>query len=450
MRISSRLSLLFLSIASAVFIVFAITIYLLSSNHRKHEFQERLEERLFITEQIFLEKESYTTTELQRITDQFLHTLTEETEEVVHIQADSTSAYKYDYPPEVQQKIMLEDSLFFEDGDYQGVSRIFHVKGENYIVIVTAVDRVGLQNLSYLKNIIILLLLIGIPVISVGSFAITKQAFSPLSKKIDRANTLSASNLHERLLVYNPNDEIGKLAVAFNKLLDRLEASFEAQKSFISNASHEIRNPLTAILGEAEVALSKSRTSEEYVQSLTTVMAEGEKLNATVTNLLQLSKIEANEESIKHTSIQFDEFLNEVKQVFDFIEPKNKMVLNISKAAGSSNYAIVGNKNLLKTALINLLDNACKFSENKNVDVTLTQVNNQVQLCIKDKGIGIAQSDLEKILNPFYRGKNAIAIKGSGIGLSLTSKIISLHRGTLEIESQIDLGTVILVKLPLV
>jgi signal transduction histidine kinase len=450
MRISSRLSLLFLSIASAVFIVFAITIYLLSSNHRKHEFQERLEERLFITEQIFLEKESYTTTELQRITDQFLHTLTEETEEVVHIQADSTSAYKYDYPPEVQQKIMLEDSLFFEDGDYQGVSRIFHVKGENYIVIVTAVDRVGLQNLSYLKNIIILLLLIGIPVISVGSFAITKQAFLPLSKKIDRANTLSASNLHERLLVYNPNDEIGKLAVAFNKLLDRLEASFEAQKSFISNASHEIRNPLTAILGEAEVALSKSRTSEEYVQSLTTVMAEGEKLNATVTNLLQLSKIEANEESIKHTSIQFDEFLNEVKQVFDFIEPKNKVVLNISKAAGTSNYAIVGNKNLLKTALINLLDNACKFSENKNVDVTLTQVNNQVQLCIKDKGIGIAQSDLEKILNPFYRGKNAIAIKGSGIGLSLTSKIISLHRGTLEIESQIDLGTVILVKLPLV
>ena len=240
------------------------------------------------------------------------------------------------------------------------------------------------------------------------------------------------------------------MAIAFNKLLDRLEASFDAQKSFIQNASHEIKNPLTSIMGEAEVILSKARTKDEYKESLNIILSESETLSSTVSNLLQLAKVTSGEENINFETIIFDEFLNEVKFSFDFINPDNQVNLNIFKTTKEKTYSISGNKNLLKTVIINLLDNACKFSSNGHVDILLSNDDEHLNLEIKDEGIGINSNDLNKITTPFYRGNNTIQIKGSGIGLSLCSKIINLHSGKIQIESQIDIGTTVHIKIPLI
>ncbi|MDH5475642.1 MAG: HAMP domain-containing histidine kinase [Cyclobacteriaceae bacterium] len=449
MKISTRLSATSSIIASSIFVIFGVTVYLFSSYYRKYDFQERLKERVVITEKIFLEKESFSPSELEKINDQFLHTLPEETEEVLLIQNEVLPIFEYNYPDEIKSEFIAQKTFNFEYSDIQGVSRIFQVKGKNYLVIVTAVDTIGLQNLSFLKNIIILLVLIGIPLIFIGSFVITKRALLPISKKINNANKISASNLHQRLRVYNPDDEIGKMAIAFNHLLDRLEESFDSQKSFISNASHEIKNPLTAIMGEAEIAMSKTRSNEEYLESLSIILKEAETLSATVNNLLQLSKVAANEENIKFETIQFDDFLNEIKRSYDFINPANKITLSIAHVKERQLFLILGNKNLLSTAILNLFDNACKFSSNGKVQVMLSISENQVILLIKDKGIGIDEIDIGKIMTPFYRGGNALKITGSGIGLSLSSKIMSIHHGTLEIKSKINVGTDVYVKLPI-
>ena len=448
MKISTRLPITFSIIASAIFIAFGLTVYLFSSNYRKHDFQERLKGRVVITEKIFLEKESFSATELKKITNQFLHTLPMETEEVVQINDNLAPIYKYEYPEEVKNKLPLSNTFSFEDSEIQGESRIFKVKGKNYLIIVTAVDQVGLQNLSFLKNIIILLVLLGIPLIFLASFIMARRALLPISKKIDKANTISASNLHQRLNVHNPDDELGKMAIAFNKLLNRLEASFEAQKLFIRNASHEIRNPLTAIMGEAEITNSKTRTTEEYQKSISTILSEAETLNSTVNNLLQLSKVEANEDKISYEPIHFEDFLIEIKKSFDFLNPKNKLLISIGNEG--VNDLISGNWNLLKTAILNLFDNACKFSSNNEVKVVLRKDKNELILTIKDTGIGIEKKDIERILIPFYRGNNVINTKGSGIGLSLSSKIIILHQGILKIQSDIGSGTEVQVILPLI
>lgn len=448
MKISTRLSVSSSSIASAIFILFGTTIYLFSSNYRAQVFQIRLKERVLITEKIFLEKESFSPQELEKITDQFLHTLPEETEEVILIQEDSMPDFKYNYPKNILADLAENDSIDFESKSMQGTSRIFQVKGKRYLIIVTAIDKVGFQYLSFLKNIIILSVLLGIPFVFLGTFIITKKALTPISKKIDKANSISASNLHQRLNVHSPTDELGKMAIAFNKLLDRLEESFEAQKAFIRNASHEIKNPLTAIMGEAEIALSKSRTNNEYIESLRIILTEAESLTHTVNNLLQLSKVTANEESIQFETIQLDQLLTEIKDGFDFINPDNQIVLEVDDKATNSDYKIQGNTNLLKTAIINLFDNACKFSLNGPVEVGLSRVNNQIQLIIKDSGMGISENDLEKIFTPFYRGNNAMGIKGSGVGLSLSAKIINLHKGTLDVQSKLDKGTIITVCIP--
>jgi signal transduction histidine kinase len=448
MKISTRLAITFSIISSVIFITFGLTIYVFESNYRKQSFQERLKQRVVITEKIFLEKESFSPIDLEKITNQFLHTLPEETEEVIQIKKNFEPVFKYKYPKKVKSDLSKNNTLEFEYSEIQGESGIFNVKGKEYLIIVTAVDHVGLKNLSFLKNIIIILVLLGIPLISIGSFIIARRALLPISKKIDKANTITATNLHQRLNVHNPNDELGNMAIAFNKLLDRLEESFEAQKAFIRNASHEIRNPLTAIMGEAEVINSRVRTTEEYQKSLTTILSEAETLNLTVNNLLQLSKVNANEESINYHTLQFNDFLIEIKESFDFLNPKNQVSLSVEN--DSKEFSISGNKNLLKTAILNLFDNACKFSSNNKVEVSLKKDKNWLILSVKDLGIGIENNEVKKIITPFYRGNNVINIKGSGIGLSLTSRIINLHEGVLEINSEIGIGTEVQVILPLI
>jgi signal transduction histidine kinase len=448
MKISTRLAITFSIISSVIFITFGLTIYVFESNYRKQSFQERLKQRVVITEKIFLEKESFSPIDLEKITNQFLHTLPEETEEVIQIKKNFEPVFKYKYPKKVKSDLSKNNTLEFEYSEIQGESGIFNVKGKEYLIIVTAVDHVGLKNLSFLKNIIIILVLLGIPLISIGSFIIARRALLPISKKIDKANTITATNLHQRLNVHNPNDELGNMAIAFNKLLDRLEESFEAQKAFIRNASHEIRNPLTAIMGEAEVINSRVRTTEEYQKSLTTILSEAETLNLTVNNLLQLSKVNANEESINYHTLQFNDFLIEIKESFDFLNPKNQVSLSLEN--DSKEFSISGNKNLLKTAILNLFDNACKFSSNNKVEVSLKKDKNWLILSVKDLGIGIENNEVKKIITPFYRGNNVINIKGSGIGLSLTSRIINLHEGVLEINSEIGIGTEVQVILPLI
>jgi signal transduction histidine kinase len=179
------------------------------------------------------------------------------------------------------------------------------------------------------------------------------------------------------------------------------------------------------------------------------ILEESEILNSTVNNLLQLSQVSGNEEAIRYEKIDFRKFLHDVKDSFDFVNPNNKIEVTSSYKDQGLPLMIRGNKNLLKTAITNLFDNACKFSSNRKVEVMLTMDDKMLVLTITDIGVGILCNDLDKIISPFYRGKNALKVKGSGIGLSLSSKIIMLHQGQLEIQSKIGTGTKVCVKLSL-
>ena len=445
MKISTHLSLAFSLIASTIFIVFGVTVYWFAANHRTTEFRERLEERVLLTEKIFLENTLFTASELEVLKVQFSNTLSQETEEIIEVGTEESLILKYKYPPSIVRNFKTQMAQYFDYGKRQGLSRQFTVNEKQYIIIVSAVDETGIRNLAFLKSRIAMLIIIGIPILFVGSFAITKQALLPLIQKIKHANTIGSSNLHQRLNVINPEDEIGKLAIAFNNLLDRLEASFEAQNAFISNASHEIKNPLTAIIGEAEVAVSKTRNPKEYAESLNHILFEAETLNTTVSNLLQLSKITANEGGIPFEQVLLDEFLREVKTSFDFVNPQNKIQLLLKEGT----FNLMVNKALLKAALFNVFDNACKFSSNGKVDVIIAKNPNQASIIIEDNGIGISKTDISKIKAPFYRGNNTLKIKGSGIGLSLTDKIVALHRGNLWIESELGEGTIVRIVFPM-
>lgn len=304
-----------------------------------------------------------------------------------------------------------------------------------------------LYDQALLDNLQILLgggFLISILLLYIISRLSASYILKPISRKIQKARKISASNLHLRLNVYNEKDEMGQLAIAFNEMLDRLETSFEMQKNFISNASHEIRNPLTAIIGETEVCLEKRRTPEAYIESLSNISKEADRLDELVSNLLSLAKTGFDETQIGSEKIRLDEILLEARTNVNKTFPENQIRLDFSALPQNPDWiSIDGNPNLLRIALTNLMENACKFSANQEVQVRLSASEEQIQLGIEDKGVGIPLQELGKVFQPFYRARNARSFKGFGIGLSLTDKIIGLHKGKLKILSKEGKGTTI-------
>ncbi|HYH56268.1 MAG TPA: ATP-binding protein, partial [Anseongella sp.] len=264
----------------------------------------------------------------------------------------------------------------------------------------------------------------------------------PIAQIIQKVNRITASNLHLRLEVHEPPDELADLALTFNRMLDRLETSFDIQHNFISNASHELNNPLTAIIGEAEVALSKSRDSAEYQQSLQTIAKEASRLERITLNLLKLAQTSYNDQGLIVERFRLDELLLEIKKDINENNPENNVRLDFSGAGREERLYVKGSRSLIKIALTNIIENASKFSGNKEVDVRLFDKGDAVTVRIADKGIGIPANELKYIYDPFFRASNVRNIKGFGIGLPLAYKIMSLHNGQIDVHSVENEGTV--------
>jgi len=255
--------------------------------------------------------------------------------------------------------------------------------------------------------------------------------------------------LNMRVNEGNGTDEIAQLAITFNQMLERLESAFEMQRSFVSNASHELRTPLTSITGQIEVSLMNSRTQVEYEAILESVLEDIKNLNALSNGLLDLAKASSDISAITLYPLRIDEILWETRA--EIIERKKDYKISIEfrePIEDEKELTVIGNDHLLKTAIVNLMDNACKFSPNKSVEIYLSVKAKCIVTEFTDNGMGIDPDDLEKIFHPFFRSNNAKNISGNGLGLTLTDKIIRLHQGTILIESRLQKGTTVTVCIP--
>jgi signal transduction histidine kinase len=441
---------LFFSIASGLTIlIFGTSVYFFSAQYRKNEFFQRLKTRVEIAEKFFLERAAFSAADSIRIRDQFLNTLPNETEEVIRISAGWQGRIRYTYPNGFLQSIVERGEAYFHSDTVQGAGKVFHLKDGNYLVIIKAVDKVGMQVLGNLRSIVTLSILACIGVTSALSHYISRTLISPISKKIQKANSISGTNLHERLTIYNPDDELGEMAIAFNRLLDRLEGAFKMQKLFVANASHEIRNPLTAILGETEVALTKDRSPADYKESLKSISMEADRLNLLINNLFQLSSVTDNVANIQREYLDVDELVHSSRQKHDLLNPNNQLRVYFENDFHEHRPIVYGNKNLLETALINIMDNASKFSSDEVVTVEVGVADAAVSIIVKDKGVGIPAEDIPKITQPFFRAENVRQIRGTGIGIPLCLRIIQMHGGKLHVDSELNKGTIVTIRLPL-
>ena len=334
---------------------------------------------------------------------------------------------------------------FEEQNDFL-ISRIkidFHGEKNIIIEILTTKEILTstLENILYILSFILPIILI-LAVIA-GNFLIYKS-FSPIENILFELKQINANDLSARLKTTKNEDEINQLINEVNNLLGRLESSFERISQFSSDASHELKTPLTIIRGEIEVTLRKERTTDEYKNALNNSLNELTLIEQTINDLLFLAKNEKDLIVDKQENFYFDELIdesiNEIKSFAKLHQVEINFILEDS-------IEFKGFPNLLKIALKNALKNAIQFSHKNSQVIVKSYINDGIfNISIQDFGIGIPLNEQEKIFEKFYRtdksrNKNS---GGTGLGMSILKKIIDIHKGIIKITSKENIGTTII------
>lgn len=444
--------LLIISISLILFFL-GSSVYYFLSNYSYADFYKRLEVSVSVAEKRHFESNQKYAQVLKNIKEEHLELLSDEKEYILYCPSETAIkqiAETNSIPINLLNLVYTQKFANFQKDDifYYGKKR--ETPKGFYFVIVSAKNYYNSHHLILLRKVLLVGGFISILIIIYLTYLFSKRFFDPIDKIITKVNSISTDNIHLRLDDIKNTDEIKRLTTTFNNLLNRIEIAFETNKNFISNASHEFGTPLTAIIGEADVALLKDRTPVEYKEALQKILKQSERLNKISQSLLFLAQIGYKENKFNYSIIRTDELILQANEIMNQLIPKNNIKIDFELLPENpKKLKVMGNKDLLMLAITNIMTNACKYSSNKPVIVSLASTNNEIVLIIKDQGIGIPESELPFIFDPFFRASNTAAYDGYGIGLPLSQNIIKIHKGELMINSVLHKGVTVQVKLPI-
>jgi len=339
-------------------------------------------------------------------------------------------------------EIRKSGQIRYNDGDYKVVGLYYKYPFNRAVVMLGAKDLYGQANLSNLSTLLTVLFFIVTIIVAMVGWIFSKRALRPISKVMNAVEGILPQKLDTRLEVPNQKDEIGRLTTTFNKLLDRIETAFQMQKIFVANVSHELKNPLTKIRSQLEVSMLKERNAADYQSTIQSVLEDIQELAQLSNTLLELAKVSEDQRDLLTETVRVDDLILDCRQNLAQANPLYNILLNFDELPEDDTWLeITGNSTLLKTAFINLMDNACKFSDNNTVNVSLQSSGSNLKLGFSDNGKGIPSEDQGLVFQPFYRSDNTANIKGYGIGLSLVERIVKLHNGSVTINSNQPKGT---------
>lgn len=455
MPVRVRITLIF---SLLVFIILAIVcsgIYYFSYQTRINNIKSRLTNRAITTGRLLSQREVFDRNLIKRIDSSTTLSYKDKIVEAFNYQ--SKRIYLYSDEPNDSIRIdknLLDDarvkgSLYFNQDNREVVAYHYTDNNSRIVMLVGGEDVEGKENLKNLSEILLLSFLVGNIFVLISGYFFSKGLLLPIRNISRDVAEISAQNLTRRINAGKTKDEWYQLSVTLNDLLNRLQESFDMQRRFISNASHELSTPLTAILSQLEVSLQRERSVEEYKKVMHSINQDVQHLTKLTQTLLEFAKASGNPGGLEIDLVRIDEIIlglpAEVSKISSLYTVKIEFD-NLPEE--EENLLVFGNRPLLATAIHNIAINACKYSDDHQAGVKLQASDNSIFIEIRDRGKGIDSSELEKIFQPFYRTQGSRAEQGFGLGLSLASRIIKIHKGSIDVSSEINKGTVFFIRFP--
>lgn len=344
----------------------------------------------------------------------------------------------------------------------------YPVKENNQVTKMIQVAS-SLEDVEDALNTLLIILIVTVPSIlviaSLGGQFLANKALKPVDRVTQTARMITSQNLNQRIQTLKVKDEISRLIDTFNEMISRLDQSFRQIKQFTTDASHELKTPLTILKGEVEVALRKKRPLHEYEQILESNLEEIDRMSKIVEDLLLLSKADIGEIRLNREDIHLTRFISGLTEQMKILaQPKN---IRIEISNHQNEIHVFGDTLRMRELFINLIENGIKYTEaGGNILITLTKETDGsvnlltskekkavtfAKIIVADTGIGIAKEDQEKIFNRFFRVDKARSREqgGSGLGLSICKWIVEAHQGEITVESEPGKGSSFIVRLPL-
>ena len=300
--------------------------------------------------------------------------------------------------------------------------------------------------LQNLKNVIFLSIPLPFLIAIWGGYLLAKKALKPIDDITKTARTIGHTDLSKRLNFPKVEDEIGRLAMTFDEMLDRLENAFKRERRFLSDASHELRTPLTTVKALVEEALEDCKTQDEYKEVLYAIHKEISKMNKIISQLFMLTRCEEGNWPVDFEKINLRIIVEDVmEEMQEFAQQKGvKLYKECEK-----DIFIEGDQTLITRLFINLIENAIKYNKKDGwVLAKIEEQENEVKIIIEDGGIGIPEEDLPFIFNRFYRVDKSRSTEGIGLGLSIVDWIVKIHRGRINVTSKVGIGSCFEIILP--
>ncbi|MEI6948220.1 HAMP domain-containing sensor histidine kinase [Paraflavisolibacter sp. H34] len=455
MPIRLRITFLFTAIVFTILSLVCATVYYVSHDSRIRIITSRLANRAITTGRLLSQSETFHPQLIQKIDSSTAMSLSHKT-----VQAyDYLNNKIYSFSDRLSDTIAVDETIL-DAARVEGLKAYrlgrkdivayHYTDARNRLVLVAAgLDEAGLRHLQQLSAILIFSFIGGVVVTFLSGYIFSSRLLLPIRKIADEVNEISARNMASRIAEGSGRDEWHYLAGTLNQLLDRLQESFEMQRRFIANASHELSTPLTAISSQLEVSLQREREAGEYRKVLQSIYQDVRNMSQLTLTLLQFAKAAGTAAGIEIHPIRVDEVLLRLPSELAKANKCHLVQLQFGELPEEEEALLAtGNEELLFTAIKNIVINACKYSDPHEAVVQLSAKEQDIIIQIIDKGVGIPAADLPTIFEPFYRSESTLHREGFGLGLSLAYRIIKLHKGTISVQSEVQVGTIFTVVLP--
>ncbi|SDH25274.1 Signal transduction histidine kinase [Pedobacter terrae] len=450
MKIKDRIALYFTLISTSMLFAVLCTVYFTFMKFLEADFFERLTDRTMVTAKLYLEADEISRDALNTVRHKYLQKLNSEVIRVYDQKNRATfigDTAQYWTPATIDQ-VRRKGRLKYTDGQRQVVGIYYKDNQGDFVILASADDQGSHNRLNKLLKIMIFIFFLISLVVLLLSRWVAQKMLKPLQKFMLEVKQAGARNMEFRVEENKNKDEINLIAQSFNHLMEELEQAFMLQKTFVANASHELRTPVTRMMMTAELALSKERDQAAYQKVIASMLEDAEKMEHTITGLVTLAKMDLDLINSKLVPIKLDDLLSKIQTEWKL--QKNLKLKITYQNSIDPKPEILANAILLQIALDNIISNAFKFSNNQDVNILVETIKNHLLIHITDHGSGIAIDDQADIFKPFYTRAKEQGHHGEGMGLYMSKKIIDLLKGEITIKNSEHGGCTFTVSLTLI